>query len=56
MNRKKGRGFYYSINKEQIKDYRKWSVERRLEWLYAGNLMRKLLPKRIVKIQESFRK
>ena len=56
MNRKKRKGFYYSVSKVQIKNYRKWSVERRLEWLYLGNLMRKSLPKKIVEIQESFRK
>lgn len=56
MDRKKGKGFYYYITKKQIKDYCEWSIERRLEWLYLGNLMRKSLPKRIIEIQESFRK
>ena len=56
MGSKRGKGFYYYINEKQIRDYSKWSIERRLEWLYLGNLMRRSLPKRIIEIQESFRK
>jgi len=29
-----------------LKEYKNWSIERRLEWLYCGNLLRKYLPKK----------
>lgn len=50
------KGFYYFLSKKILKEYKKWKPERKLEWLYSGNLMRKLLPKEIVEIQEIFRK
>jgi hypothetical protein len=40
----------------QIAEYRKWSIERRLQWLFLANKMRKFLPKRTIEIQEAFRK
>jgi len=48
-------GFFYSVADEKIKEYRSWSIERRLQWLYLGNQLRKLLPKETVEIQERFR-
>jgi len=53
---KKDKGFYYYLTKKQIKEYLKWSIERRLKWLYLGNLMRKSLPEKIKEIHEKFRK
>jgi len=49
------RGFSYYVSKEQIEEYRKWPMERRLKWLYFGNKLRKSLPPRIIEIQEAFR-
>lgn len=50
-----GKGFSYTVSKEQLDDYRKWPVERRLKWLYLANKMRKSLPRKTVEIQELFR-
>ncbi len=30
----------YYIPKEAIDEYRSWPIERRLKWLYMGNLLR----------------
>ena len=49
------KGFSYYVSKEQIEEYRKWPMERRLKWLYFGNKLRKSLPPRIIQIQEAFR-
>jgi hypothetical protein len=40
---------------EQSDEYRKWSPDRRLKWLFQANKMRKLLPKKTIEIQEAFR-
>jgi hypothetical protein len=52
---KPGKGFTYTVSKEQMDDYRKWPVERRLKWLYFANKMRKSLPRKTIEIQELFR-
>jgi hypothetical protein len=31
----------YSLTDEQIKQYQEMPLEKRLEWLYLGNLLRK---------------
>jgi hypothetical protein len=49
------KGFSYYVSKEQIEEYRKWPMERRLKWLYFGNRLRKSLPPKIIEIQEAFR-
>lgn len=49
------KGFTYTVSKEQLDDYRKWPIERRLKWLYYGNKLRKSLPKKTIEIQELFR-
>ena len=51
----KRKGFSYYVSREQIDEYRSWSIERRLEWLYLGNKLRKSLPRKIIEIQEAFR-
>lgn len=56
MAQKKRLGFSYYVSKEQVDKYRHWSLKRRLEWLYWGNLMRKGLPEEIIEIQEKFRR
>jgi len=49
------KGFAYSVTREQLDRYRKWPVERRLQWLLAANKMRKSLPARTIQLQDDFR-
>lgn len=49
------KGFSYFLTEEQIKEYSRWPIERRLKWLYLVNKMRKGLPEKTIKIQELFR-
>lgn len=51
----KKKGFSYTLNKEQIEEYRRWPLERRLQWLFLANKLRRDLPKKIIEIQDSFR-
>jgi len=53
--KKKRKGFSYTLTDEQIEEYRKWPIERRLKWLFDANKMRKGLPKKTNEIQELFR-
>jgi hypothetical protein len=55
MMEEKRKGFAYYVSREQIDEYRSWAVERRLEWLYLGNKLRKSLPRETIEIQEAFR-
>lgn len=50
------KGFDYHVSQEQIDEYRTWSYERRLEWLLAGNRLRQSLPRRIIELQDKFRR
>jgi len=56
MIRKDGKGFAYTVSQEQIEDYSRWSIERRLQWLLFANKMRKHLPRKTIELQEAFRK
>ena len=49
------KGFAYAVTREQIDEYRKWPVDRRLKWLFQANKIRRLLPKKTIEIQEAFR-
>jgi hypothetical protein len=49
------KGFTYTVSREQMDEYRKWPLDRRLKWLFQANKMRRLLPKKIIEIQEAFR-
>lgn len=49
------KGFTYTVSKEQLDNYRKWPIERRLKWLYFANKMRRFLPKKTIEMQELFR-
>jgi len=49
------KGFSYVVSRERIEEYRTWSMERRLKWLFLANKMRKLLPKKTIELQEAFR-
>jgi hypothetical protein len=50
------KGFYYQVSPEQDEEYRTRSYSRRLEWLLAGNRLRQALPRRIIEIQDLFRR
>jgi hypothetical protein len=54
MNREK-RGFSYTVSRERIEQYRRWPLERRLQWLFLANKMRRSLPRKTIDIQEGFR-
>jgi len=49
------KGFTYTVSREQIVEYMKWPLDRRLKWLFLANKIRRLLPKKIIEIQEAFR-
>ncbi|MCM8783183.1 MAG: hypothetical protein NC818_00165 [Candidatus Omnitrophica bacterium] len=49
-------GFGYHLSHRKIKEYQKMPLEKRLLWLYQGNLLRRAYPKRIIKMQDKFRK
>jgi hypothetical protein len=49
------KGFSYAVEWEQIQKYRSWPPERRLQWLFLANKMRRTLPRRTIEIQEAFR-
>ena len=49
------KGFSYTVSREQIDEYRKWPLDRRLKWLLLGNKMRKCLPPKTIDLQEAFR-
>jgi hypothetical protein len=50
------RGFIYFVSREQIDEYMKWPIERRLEWFYLGNKLRKFLPRKTIELRETFRR
>jgi len=49
-------GFYYYVDDEKIKEYKKVPLKLRLQWLYQLNKLRKHYPKDIIQKQEKFRK
>jgi hypothetical protein len=51
----KRRGFTYTVSREQMDEYRKWPLDRRIKWLLLANKMRRHLPKKAIEIQEAFR-
>jgi len=55
MTEEKKKGSTYYVSREQIDEYRSWSIERRLEWLYLGNKLRTFLPCKTIELQEAFR-
>lgn len=48
-------GFYYHVTLGKIHQYQGVPIEKRLAWLYAGNVLRMKYPKRIRQIQDKFR-
>jgi hypothetical protein len=55
MIKEEKRGFTYFVDQEQIDQYRSWTMERRMQWLFLANKMRKSLPRKTVELQEAFR-
>jgi hypothetical protein len=55
MMEEKKKGFTYFVSKEQLDEYRKWPIARRLQWLFAANKMRKALAPETIKLQNAFR-
>ena len=55
MDGEKKKGFTYTVTQEQIDEYSRWPIERRLAWLYIGNKLRQSLPKKTREIQDLFR-
>ena len=51
----KKKGFSYTVSRQQIEEYRKWPLERRLQWLLLANEMRRSLPPKTIELQEAFR-
>jgi hypothetical protein len=49
------KGYSYTIEKNQINDYKCWSIEQRLKWLFLGNKLRRSLPQETIKLQDAFR-
>jgi len=49
------KGFRYILTREQIEEYCRWPVERRLKWLFMVNKLRKSLPAKTIEIQNAFR-
>ena len=45
-------GFDYHITLKRILQYQKLLLEKRLTWLYQGNLLRRLYPKEVIELQE----
>lgn len=48
-------GFDYYLSIQKIREYRAMPLDKRLAWLYQGNLLRKAYPKRIIELQDKFR-
>jgi len=53
--KKAPKGFTYTVSQEQIDEYRAWPLERRLQWLFMANQLRKYLPEKTIRIQEALR-
>jgi len=53
---KKIKGFSYYIEDEVLKEYKRMSVEQKLAWLYAANLLENGLSKKTRRLHEKFRR
>jgi hypothetical protein len=51
----KKKGFAYFVSRAQIEEYRRWPLERRLQWLFFANKMRRSLPPKTIELQNAFR-
>jgi len=55
MMEEEKKGFNYTVSRAQIDEYRSWPVERRLEWLFYGNTLRRELPEKTRELHDAFR-
>jgi hypothetical protein len=53
---KKRVGFGYHVSMKRIREYQAIPIEKRLEWLYQGNLLRMSYPQEIKDLQDKFRR
>lgn len=53
---KKRVGFGYYVSMKRIREYQSIPIEKRLEWLYQGNLLRMSYPQEIKDLQDKFRR
>ncbi len=49
-------GFEYFLEEDVLEDYKKKPLEKRLQWLYAGNKLRMLCPEEVKERHAEFRK
>ncbi|MDD5566529.1 MAG: hypothetical protein PHG31_06540 [Candidatus Omnitrophica bacterium] len=49
------RGFSYFVDRPHLLGYRHMAVEKRLGWLYQGNILRAYCPEKIKRLQDKFR-
>lgn len=49
---KKNKGFEYYISEEMLAAYRKKPAGLRLDWVYAGNILRQAYPEKLRKLQD----
>ena len=49
-------GFTYHLSEEILAAYQEKPVELRLDWLYAGNVLRNACPEKIKRTHDKFRK
>jgi len=49
-------GYSYFVSDEMLQGYEKKSIKLRLEWLYQLNKLRKGCSRKMIKIQDKFRK
>ncbi|MDA3792365.1 MAG: hypothetical protein PF545_01740 [Elusimicrobia bacterium] len=53
MRKKQGKkGFDYFLEEEKLKDYKEKPTEKKLQWLYAANKLRKYYPKEVIESHE----
>jgi len=56
MNGSKGKGFYYEVSDEAIREYRRLSAWDKLRWLMQANLfVEKFAPRKTKRLHELFR-
>jgi hypothetical protein len=48
-------GFDYQVSLKKIRQYQKMPLEKKLTWLYQGNLLRQSYPRKIIELQDKFR-
>ncbi|MFH1619097.1 MAG: hypothetical protein ABIG11_04260 [bacterium] len=48
-------GFDYCLSSETLSGYKNKPVELRLDWLYAGNVLKKAYPLKIKRLHDEFR-